>query len=210
MNAFSAAFTDKGLIIAASWLGLAIVGAVILLVWSAGWLARRRSGLPLEISEVELGIGKQKIVMRPNHQDVQIAYQLWVEVSTRKVGLPIDLEHDVIAEVYDSWYEFFGVTRELIKSIPAAKIRDSESTNQLVDIAIEVLNDGLRPHLTTWQARFRKWYDSALRGSDAAAVHPQDLQKGFPKYEELTTDLLTVNQRLMQYRANLRLIAIGK
>lgn len=210
MSAFSAALDGNGLFIALSWLGLSIAGAVFLLVLGAGWLIRRRRVTALEISEVELGIGKQKIVMRPNHQDAQIAYQLWVEVSTRKIGLPIDLEHDVIAEVYNSWYEFFGVTRELIKNIPAAKVRGSESTQQLVCIAVEVLNEGLRPHLTTWQARFRRWYDRALNTSEAGEMAPQDLQKGFPKYEELVAELLTVNQRLMQYRATLRSIALDK
>ncbi|MEN6463540.1 MAG: hypothetical protein ABFC94_19520, partial [Syntrophomonas sp.] len=72
----------------------------------------------LEINQIELGIGNQKVVIKPNIEVKQIAYKLWVELSTRKIGLPIDFEHDVIDEIYDSWYEFFKLTRELIKSIP--------------------------------------------------------------------------------------------
>jgi len=101
-----------------------------------------------EIDEAVIGIGDQKVKIKPNYQDMQIAYKLWVELSTRKIGLEIDLENDVIKEIYKSWYEFFKLTRELIKEIPVSKIRKDESTKELVRIAIEVLNEGLRPHLT--------------------------------------------------------------
>ena len=111
-----------------------------------------------EIDEAEIGIGGEKVKIKPNYQDMQIAYRLWVELSTRKIGLAIDLDNDVVNEIYDSWYEFFKLTRELIKEIPVSKIRKDESTKELVRIAIEVLNEGIRPHLTKWQARFRKWY----------------------------------------------------
>ncbi|WP_208529061.1 hypothetical protein [Pseudomonas aeruginosa] len=75
-----------------------------------------------EIDEAELGIGEQKIKLRPNIVDKQIAYKVWVELSTRKIGLPIDLDNDVISEVYDSWFSFFSVTRELIKDVPVVEV----------------------------------------------------------------------------------------
>ena len=55
-----------------------------------------------EIDEAQFGLGEQKITLRPNDTDRQIAYKVWVELSTRKIGLPIDLDDDVIAEVYES------------------------------------------------------------------------------------------------------------
>ena len=67
-----------------------------------------------EINEADIGIGNSKITIVRNCGDMQIAYKLWVELSTRKIGLSIDLDNDVIAEVYDSWYEFFKMTRELV------------------------------------------------------------------------------------------------
>lgn len=80
-----------------------------------------------EIDEAEIGIGNQKIKIRPNVQDAQIAYKLWVELSTRKIGLLIDFDNDVIVEIYNSWYQFFELTRELIKEIPISKVRGNES-----------------------------------------------------------------------------------
>ena len=165
------------------------------------------SGKWLEINEAEIGIGNQKIKIKPNYEDFQIAYKLWVELSTRKIGLPIDFEHDVIAEIYKSWYEFFRLTRELIKNIPIAKVRKAEGTISLVKVAIDVLNEGLRPHLTLWQARFTRWYQHESEKSENASMAPQQLQKKFPNYDELIRDMEKVNINLIKYRETLRRIA---
>ncbi len=169
-----------------------------------------RKSTPLEINQVELGIGKQKVIIKPNFEDKQIAYKLWVELSTRKIGLPIEFEHDVISEIYDSWYEFFKLTRELIKNIPINKVQSHESTLNLVNTAIDVLNNGLRPHLTRWQAKFRKWISAQDSIPEKQNISPQDLQKQFPDYDDLATDMLIVNNRLIYYRELLRKIALGK
>jgi hypothetical protein len=210
MNAFSAFFDTHGIVLTISWVALGLSVGLVVLVWIFARVGHLGGISALEVSEAEIGIGKQKLTIRPNYADIQIAYKLWVEVSTRKIGLPIDLDHDVIAEVYDSWYSFFQVTRELIKDIPANKVRGAKSTEQLVNIAIEVLNEGLRPHLTTWQARFRRWYDRVLQHDEAAERAPQDVQKGYAEYDALVKDLLEVNQRLINYRAILRRIALQK
>jgi hypothetical protein len=130
---------------------------------------------------------------------MQIAYKIWVELSTRKIGLPIDLEDDVVADIYDSWYSFFSVTRELIKDVPVSRFRRKD-TEQIVRLSIEVLNMGIRPHLTKWQARFRRWYEQELTKEDNAKLHPQDIQKSFPQFQELASDIALVNQRLINYR----------
>lgn len=163
-----------------------------------------------EINEAVIGIGKQNVKIKPNYQDMQIAYKLWVELSTRKIGLEIDLDNDVIKELYDSWYEFFTLTRELIKEIPISKIRKDESTRELVRIAIDVLNEGLRPHLTTWQARFRRWYSTEIEREENKQLSPQEIQKKYPEYEKLTKEMIDVNRQLIEYRKILRLLAMGE
>lgn len=169
-----------------------------------------RNVQPYEIDEAAIGIGDQKIKIKPNYQDMQIAYKLWVELGTRKIGLEIDFNNDVINEIYDSWYEFFKLTRELIKDIPVSKVRKDKSTKELVRIAIEVLNDGLRHHLTKWQARFRKWYDSAIGTNENKGLSPQDIQKKYPEYEKLTRDMIEVNKRIMEYKKILEQLAMGE
>ena len=208
---------DKDLIsiiLADDWsvsLHVAPLPVIILLVIAAlGWLALRwyygRKLSDFEIDSAELGLGDHKVSFRPNDTDRQIAYSIWVELSTRKIGLPIDAEDDVIAEIYDSWYAFFAVTRELIKDIPVSKVRGN-STSKIIDLSVEVLNEGLRPHLTKWQARFRHWYERQM--DSKADAEPQALQKQFPAYEELVEDMLTVNKRLISYRKKMNELVRG-
>lgn len=180
------------------WMLILIFG-VLVAALIARWGLSRRGLTDYEIDEAELGIGDQKIKLRPNIIDKQIAYKVWVELSTRKIGLPIDLDNDVITEVYESWFSFFSVTRELIKDVPVSKFQRKE-TEMIIRLSIDVLNHGLRPHLTHWQARYRRWYERELSVSNNHDIEPQALQKRYPRYDELSADLLAVNQRLIGYR----------
>ena len=170
-------------------------------LWAGGYTFRS-----FEIDQAEIGVGTSKFRFKPNLTDRQMAYAIWVELSTRKIGLPIDLDHDVISEIYDSWYDFFAVTRDLIKNVPVTRIK-RDSTQAIIKLSVEVLNEGLRPHLTRWQARFRQWYERELKRyekkTDDEILDPQQLQAQFPQYEELKVDLERVNQALMRYRAKM-------
>ena len=185
-------------LVVSSWVTGAVLFALLLLfIWQG--IRCRNLFQKFEIDQAEVGIGTNKLKLLINETDRQIAYKIWVELSTRKIGLPIDLEHDVISEVYDSWHTFFTITRELVKDVPVNKFRRKE-TEEIVCLSIGVLNDGLRPHLTKWQARFRRWYGKATEHSDFIDQSPQEIQQKYPKYVDLQADLLAVNQRLMAYR----------
>lgn len=162
-----------------------------------------------EINEAEIGIGSQKVKIKPNQSDMQIAFKLYVELSTRKIGLPIDFEHDVIEEIYNSWYEFFKITRELIKEIPVTKVRECQSTKDITRISIDVLNSGLRPTLTKWQARFRRWYEKEIANTNNESLSPQDIQQRFPQFNELKQEMQIVNNNLIEYRKKLKELAMG-
>ena len=43
----------------------------------------------ITINEVNLGIGDTSVKLVYNKKDQEIAYKLWVELSTRKIGLPL-------------------------------------------------------------------------------------------------------------------------
>lgn len=165
-----------------------------------------------EIDQAEIGVGNNKFRFRPNLSDKQVAYAIWVELSTRKIGLPIDFDDDVIAEIYASWFEFFSVTRDLIKGVPVGQVRRA-STQAIIKLSIEVLNEGLRPHLTKWQARFRRWYERQLKkyddGEAGEILYPQQIQAKFPQYAELKDDMERVNAALMRYRAKMRELVLN-
>jgi len=190
------------------WLVLLVLIIIALIVILKKW-PKLLSGVGnFEIDKGEFGLGSGKISFKPNNEDRQIAYSIWVELSTRKIGISIDLDHDVIVEVYDSWYNFFSVTRELIKNIPVSKIK-SNGTEKIILLSIEVLNEGLRPHLTKWQARFRHWYENEIKKQDGNDIDPQIIQAKYPKFRELKEDLLAVNKVLINYRKKMHELVIG-
>lgn len=163
----------------------------------------------IEIDSAEIGIRGQKIKIKPNYTNIDIAYKIWVELNTRKIGLPIDFENDVIVEVYKSWYEFFGLTRELIKGLPATKIRNDKHSIELIELSTKILNEGLRPHLTLWQAKFHRWYDSSLLDTNYKTLTPQQLQKEFSEYELLKNDMARINLNLIYYKNSVHKLAFG-
>jgi hypothetical protein len=182
-----------------------LVLVILILFWR--WIAGGWTWRSFEIDQAEIGVGNSKFRFTPNLTDRQVAYAIWVELSTRKIGLEIDFEHDVIAEIYDSWYHFFSVTRDLLKDVPVAKVKRA-STQAIIKLSIEVLNEGLRPHLTRWQARFRRWYERELKrydeGGAGEVLDPQQIQHRFPQYDDLKADMERVNRALMRYRAKMR------
>lgn len=160
----------------------------------------------VEIDSAEIGLGNSKIIIKPNYTNINIAYKLWVELSTRKIGIEVDFENDVILEIYQSWYEFFKITRELIKELPANKIRTDKDSKALVELSIKILNTDLRRHLTKWQARYRKWHDEQEKHQEKT---PQQLQRDFPNYEELRKDMTDVNKKLISYKNDVYKLAFG-
>lgn len=195
-------------ILISKWLILIAILAIIIWLLYLKFFKRLR-GNAYEIDEATIGIGNHTIKIKPNYEDMQIAYKLWVELSTRKIGLQIDFENDVILELYNSWYEFFKITRELIKEIPVSKVRKNESTRIIVRIAVDVLNEGLRPHLTKWQAKFRKWYEIESNKKGNETLTPQQIQQKFSEYEQLVKEMREVNKKLIEYRKILKKLAIG-
>lgn len=206
----SLGWVNYGIELRVGLLGLILIGlagVTYFLVWKrflpvmAGW----------DTTEITLKYGdfiEQKIT--PNFDTIRIAYQAWIEITTRKVGLPFDEEHDVIAEVYDSWFELFGVLRDLSKSVPAHRLRECPDTQKLVGLLVDVLNRGLRPHLTRWQAKFRRWYEAAKEKEEKRDRTPQEIQRGYPEHRELVQDLKAVNAEFVKFAGALQELAEGR
>lgn len=189
-----------------NWLSIIIVivgVAAIVYLWNIclKYVFRKN----IMVDEVTLGIGSNMVTLKYNKKDQEIAYKLWVELGTRKIGLMFEPEYDVLTEVYDSWYAFFAISRELLKEIPVERLQYS---SQLITLTENVLNKGLRPHLTMWQAKYRKWY--ATNEAEYGEETPQEIQKKFPQYEELEKDLIETNKRMIEYKELMEKIAFNK
>ncbi len=175
--------------------------------WPNDWWPLGRKHFGIVDLEIQLG-GIGKVKLKPVVEDIQIAHRIWTELATRKAALPIDAENDVIVEVYNSWYSLFAKVRELIGAIPADLVRSEPSTQELVRIATDTLNKGLRPHLTQWQARYRNWYSQ--QGDALKTKTPQEVQRDYKEYGTLMADLQRVNQQLIQYAVELQKLIRAK
>ncbi|MFG3602531.1 hypothetical protein [Micromonospora chersina] len=184
---------------------VAVIGVALIVI---GLLALAKRGARWRLTKVNFrfaGLGQVEIC--PNNDVAQIAHTAWVELRSRKAAIPFDPDHDVIVEMYNSWYDLFRALRELAKTVPPDAMRAGESAPLLAEILLKALNDGLRPHLTCWQAKFRRWYDAKLADPAMASMSPQEIQRLFPEYEALVADLVVVSMGMSQFTEELRKIA---
>lgn len=158
MNIIDVIFTNRGMINLVVELILVTLICILCFMLKRHYYFDKNRFKP---SEVTINIPHIGSVTFKNNDKVQeIAYKIWIELITRKIALIYDESNDVIIEVFNSWYNAFGIIREIIKEIPGSSIY---SANQIIKITIKVLNSGLRPCLTKWQAKFRRWYDNELK-----------------------------------------------
>jgi len=138
-----------------------------------------------------------------SEKELDIAWRLYVQLTTRKAAIPI-AEDDIIIEVYNSWYELFKSTREYLLGMSASDLEENDNAQKIVDLSVRVLNSGLRPHLTKWQGKYRKWYDDALKDEKYKGLSPQEIQKNYPEYEILMLEIKEVNDELIKYSEELK------
>lgn len=158
--------------------------------------------------EFDVKLLKCKYIIERNYENIELAHKIHTELTTRKAALPIDPDNDVIKEIYDSWYNLFKITREELKNLSGECLLDNDS-KELVELTTKILNDGLRPHLTTYQARFRKWYDEELEKPASKGKSPQEIQRKFPEYSSLIESMQEVNNLLIEYSKQLNKFITG-
>jgi hypothetical protein len=195
------------------------VWAVIFLF--AGWLifklwnyAQKNAKIPSDITETEITykIGEQEVKYKivRNYLNIEIAHRIYVELITRKAAIPIDENNDVIVEVYNSWYALFGITRDEIKKLSGSLIDNNTQSDQLIKLTTDILNIGLRPHLTQYQAKFRKWYAKAEKETTNENKTPQQIQAEYPEFNDLVLSVKEVNRILIEYSEQLHKFIKGK
>ena len=191
---------DGSLIFTVSlWVLAFVVLVVFLLIFGRRITGHFKSDITLKL---KLG-SVAEVTIKPNYQVKQIAHKVWVELNTRKAGLPIDKDNDVISDIYKSWYELFGEIRTLARDIPASKLNDP-NTRKLVELLITTLNEGLRPHLTRWRAKYEWWYEDAISKSKRDELTPQALQSQYPEYKDLVKDMMQINGQLVEYTKEIK------
>lgn len=124
-------------------------------------------------------------------------------MNTRKIG-NMFIDDDVIIEIYNSWYSFFQIARDLLKEVPIRKVKKA---SPLIDTTTDILNKELRPHLTKWQAKFRKWFSTVSEKNMDKT--PQEIQQTYPYYADLVEELQQTNKKILEYKKLLQKIAFN-
>ena len=190
-----------------------VIVAIALLAYGIKrfFLSKNQSKVDFELVELTLGIGDAhiKYKIRRNYENLEIAHRIFIELITRKAAIPIDEINDVIKEVYDSWYSLFQITRDEIKKLPGESLQKSDQAEELIKMTTAILNEGLRPHLTQYQAEFRKWFEEELGKSENIGKSPQEIQTNYHKYAELIESMKQVNVLLIEYAEQLNKFVIS-
>lgn len=162
---------------------------------------------PVKLKYKIAGVELEYDIIR-NYQNIEIAHKIYIELITRKAAIEIEEDKDVIVEVYNSWYSLFQITRNELKSISGQLLKDNNTSQELVKLLSDILNKGLRPHLTEYQAKFRKWYSEKLEENKEDS--PQKIQSDYDDFDILMTSMKDVNKTLIEYSKQLKKIIDGE
>lgn len=198
LNSISITVTLDNIIVASILIILIVIVIYFIYGTIKFFLKKKFKIVTMNINIANIG----SVSIEKNRDISKIAHKAWVEIMTRKVGLLFEEDKDVIVEVYNSWYALFGIIRELLKEIEPMK-KDAE-IEKLEDILIKTLNYGLRPHLTKWQAKFRRWYKQEIGIGENQKLSPQEIQRKYDKYDELVEDLKKTNKQMVQFAEELK------
>ena len=189
----------------------------VILFFLARYLIRKffkKGNVSTEIIPVKFtySFGGQEVeyAITRNYQNIEIAHRIYIELITRKAALPIDETHDVIVEIYDSWYTLFQTTRDELKTLSGELLLGNDVSNDLIRLLTDILNKGLRPHLTEYQAKYRRWYNEALNIDENKDLSPQQIQIQYEHYADLVASMKSVNDLLINYAERLKEIARGQ
>lgn len=208
-------FFDKDNFIFSLNLNVWIILLIIFLFFLIRYLIKlykEKNSVDKDIQLVKLkykigGVEMEYNIIR-NYQNIEIAHKIYIELITRKAAIEIEEDKDVIVEIYNSWYYLFQITRNELKLIKGKLLIDNNTSQELIRLLTDILNKGLRPHLTKYQARFRKWYSEQLENNKGKS--PQEIQTEFNGIKELINSMKEVNKTLIEYSKQLKKIIDGK
>lgn len=169
---------------------------------------RKQEIIPVKL-KYKIGNAEIEYNIKRSYENIEIAHKIYIELVTRKAAIEIDKENDVIYEVYNSWYTLFQVTRDELKKLTGQFLYTQKDSEPLIRLLSDILNKSLRPHLTEYQAKFRKWYQEALDDTKYKNKSPQEIQKDFPDFDNLVKSMIEVNTLLIGYSKELKRIVTG-
>jgi hypothetical protein len=143
-------------------------------------------------------IGTIEGTWKPNEDEKNAAWELYVELITRISVVELDSEEGLLREALSSLYSLFAITRNILKTYgtSVAKPKGGSSIS-FGYLSIAILNTVLRPVLAKWHPLLLD-HESRKQQNVSTVAH----EKEWENYKELRQVLNTTRLILMQY-ANL-------
>ena len=148
---------------------------------------------------VSLPWGIGSIELEPDRSERNAAWSLYVELVTRVAAQSLEADQGLLRESLTSLNNLFAITREILKVAGPGVGASHDSVGR---IAIDVLNQGLRPFLAKWHPLLQEW--EAQRDTDVSArAHEQN----WSEESTLRRDLRSLVKELEEYVSALGAIA---
>jgi hypothetical protein len=148
---------------------------------------------------VSFPFGLGKLEFEPNETQQRAAWVLYVELETRSAIQPLEREQGLLREVLDSLYLMFSITRGVLCE---AGPEVAAGPNSLGIVALQVLNQGLRPFTSKWHPRLLA-HEAICPKNISQLEH----ERHWEHYEEMQTELGKLQDQMKKYADALAEIA---
>lgn len=157
------------------------------------WRTRQTESITLESVEIEwLGLKGKWVADRAQQE---ASWQLYVELITRISLQSLKADEGLLREALTSLYSLFGETRRILKEHGPGVARPlGGGTLSLGQIAVEVLNQRLRPILAKWHPLLQAY--EATRPPNAS---PRDFERDWSRAHDLRDELEKLRNHVSQY-----------
>ncbi len=122
---------------------------------------------------------------KPQDEDKDAAWELYVELLTRIATQPLDEKHGDEKTALDSVYSLFAITRQVLKN-------NSRNCTEFTKIAIVVLNQVIRPFTAKWHRLSINGAFSEIEKHKEFRVELAELQSLLKKYTKMLADMAGV------------------
>jgi hypothetical protein len=144
----------------------------------------------LQLAEVTISVPQfSELRFAVTKDNKQVAWRLFVESITRVSGQSLTPDGGLVREALSSLYSLFATARDVLsQTTPSRHTGDSPTVEHL---AIAMLNNELRPLLSTWHPLLRSWEQENTGRPESE----------WPDNAACRADIEAMRQRLMRYVA---------
>ena len=123
------------------------------------------------------------------------AWEMYVELVTRVAVQPLGPDEGLLREALLSLYALFDETRRILRQYgPEVAIPERKKLLSFGQLAVHVLNRGLRPFLAKWHPLLHAW-----EGTRLAGLSVRDHERAWEREPELRTALEETRNQLRSY-----------